>query len=425
MASIAKRGKNYRITVSAGRDRNGKQILRLLTYSPTSKTQAAIRREVEKVAVKFEEEVKTGLYLDGEHMTFDDLVERWKENYATKSLAPTTLNSYENVLTLHFTPYLGRLKISKITALHLQNRINDMVEDGLSASSVRRNFEVVSSILQKAYKWGLVVENVARRCELPKCEKPEIQFWNAEQARTFLKALTLTYHFSCKGHNRVLESTGNPYTVGPYERKYTISRVWREFFSLELHTGMRRGELCGLRWCDVDFQNRTISVNQVLGKVKNGYIVKDPKTKSSKRTIAVSKDVIDSLKGWKKIQMESSMEAGDLWVGKRGSEYDQNYVFTSPDYPGRAIYPDSVGNKFHKIIKAYNEQYQGNLPDINFHGTRHTSATLLISEGVDVVEVSHRLGHSKTSTTEDVYAHQLKHVDEHVADVLDDILQQV
>ena len=197
MASIAKRGKNYRITVSAGRDRNGKQILRLLTYSPTSKTQAAIRREVEKVAVKFEEEVKTGLYLDGEHMTFDDLVERWKENYATKSLAPTTLNSYENVLALHFTPYLGRLKISKITALHLQNRINDMVEDGLSASSVRRNFEVVSSILQKAYKWGLVVENVARRCELPKCEKPEIQFWNAEQARTFLKALPLTYHFSC------------------------------------------------------------------------------------------------------------------------------------------------------------------------------------------------------------------------------------
>ena len=258
----------------------------------------------------------------------------------------------------------------------------------------------------------------------PNVKSRRSSFGNAEQARTFLKALTLTYHFSCKGHNRVLESTGNPYTVGPYERKYTFSRVWREFFSLELHTGMRRGELCGLRWCDVDFQNRTISVNQVLGKVKNGYIVKDPKTKSSKRTIAVSKDVIDSLKGWKKIQMESSMEAGDLWVGKRGSEYDQNYVFTSPDYPGRAIYPDSVGNKFHKIIKAYNEQYQGNLPDINFHGTRHTSATLLISEGVDVVEVSHRLGHSKTSTTEDVYAHQLKHVDEHVADVLDDILQQ-
>ena len=173
----------------------------------------------------------------------------------------------------------------------------------------------------------------------------------------------------------------------------------------------------------MDFENRTISVNQVLAKVDQGYIVKEPKTKSSKRTISVSKDVIDSLKSWKKEQMENSMQAGDLWSGKRGSLYDQNYVFTSPDYPGRPIYPDSVGDRFHRIIKDYNEQYGGHIPDINFHGTRHTSATLLISEGVDVVEVSHRLGHSRTSTTEDVYAHQLRKVDEHVAVVLDNILQ--
>ena len=121
--------------------------------------------------------------------------------------------------------------------------------------------------------------------------------------------------------------------------------------------------------------------------------------------------------------METSIAVGDLWAGYRGADYDQNFVFTSADYPGHPFYPDSVGAKFHKIIRDYNEQYNGDLPDINFHGTRHTSATLLISEGVDVVEVSHRLGHSRTSTTEDVYAHQLRKVDEHVAVVLDNILQ--
>lgn len=113
---------------------------------------------------------------------------------------------------------------------------------------------------------------------------------------------------------------------------------------------------------------------------------------------------------------------GEAWQGERGDNYEQNYVFTRTDGSGKPIYPDSVGEKFHKIIRAYNEEYGGKLPDINFHGTRHTSATLLIAEGVDVVEVSHRLGHSKTSTTEDIYAHQLKEVDEHAADVLDNVL---
>ncbi len=108
---------------------------------------------------------------------------------------------------------------------------------------------------------------------------------------------------------------------------------------------------------------------------------------------------------------------------KSGKHYDgENIKFA--DLKGRPIYPDSVGHKFHEIIQAYNEEHHGNIPDINFHGTRHTSATLLISEGLDVVEVSHRLGHSKTSTTEDIYAHQLEKVDEHAAAVLDSILNK-
>lgn len=424
MASIKKRGNSYTITVSSGYDSNGKQVLHYKTYVPKGKTLAAIRRELETVAMEFEDEVKAGKYLDGDHLNFEQLIERWQENYASTNLSQTTIDSNMNILQLHFIPVLGKMKITKITALHLQTIINKMLDDGLSPCTVRRDFSVVSAILQKAYKWGLVQENVARRCELPKYQKAEMQFWNAEQARTFLKALTLPYSFACKGHDRTLGSTGAAYRVRRYDRKYTISRAWREFFNLELHTGMRRGELCGLRWSDVDFENCTVSVNQVIGKVKNGYIIKEPKTKSSRRTIAISKDVINSLKGWKKEQMETSIAVGDLWAGYRGADYDQNFVFTSADYPGRPFYPDSVGAKFHKIIRDYNEQYNGDLPDINFHGTRHTSATLLISEGIDVVEISHRLGHSKTSTTEDVYAHQLKHVDEHVADVLDDILQK-
>ena len=352
MASIMARGNTFRIAVSAGKDKNGNQIKRYLTYKPKATTPAAIRKEVEQAAVEFEKKVREGKYLDGEHMTFIQLVQRWKKNYAYKNLGQHTLEEYEDTLKRQIYPYIGEMKVSKITALHLQNIVNDMTNAGAAPATVHYAFHIVSGILQKAYKWGLVQENVARRCELPRYERAEMQFWNAEQARTFLKALTLPYSFSCKGHNRTLGSTGAGYKVRRYDRKYTVSRAWREFFNLELHTGMRRGELCGLRWCDVDFENCTVSVNQVIGKVKNGYIIKEPKTKSSRRTIAVSKDVINSLKGWKKEQMETSIAVGDLWAGYRGADYDQNFVFTSADYPGHPFYPDSVGAKFHKIIRG-------------------------------------------------------------------------
>lgn len=328
MASISKRGNSYRITVSVGRDMEGRQLVRHLTYTPKETTKAAVRREVERAAVEFEERVRSGKYLDGEHMTFVELVDQWKRNYAKKNLSPSTLDSYLAILKNQFYPALGNMKVSKITALHIQSVVNSMSERGLSPGTVRRDFAVLSGILQKAYKWGIVEENVARRCELPKYKKKPIRFWNSDQARTFLKALTLTYHHECKGQERLLGSSGKVYTVRKYDREYTIARVWREFFSLELHTGMRRGELCGLRWCDVDFENKTVSINQVISKRAKGVIVKEPKTESSARTISVSADVINSLRSWKKEQMADSMKFGNLWEGKRGEEYDQNYVFS-------------------------------------------------------------------------------------------------
>ena len=422
MASITERGNSFRITVSAGRDRNGKQILKYLTYTPKETTPAAIRKEVEKAALDFETKVKSGKYFDGDQMTFSELVQHWKTTYAVKNLAVHTVESYEDILNRHFLQPLGNMKVSKIKAVNIQIIIDNMSESGLAPATVRRSYNVIRGILHKAYKWGIVSENVADRCELPKIKRPNMRYWTPEEAQTFLKALTLTYHYKCTGTDRVISSTGKTFQVVDYTREYTISRVWKEFFSLELHTGMRRGELCGLRWCDIDLKNKTVSVNQVLSKVNAGYIVKAPKTESSKRTIAVSQAVIDSLKGWKKLQKEECLRMGEIWQGERGDNYDQNYVFTRTDGSGKPIYPDSVGEKFHKIIRAYNGEYGGKLPDINFHGTRHTSATLLIAEGVDVVEVSHRLGHSKTSTTEDIYAHQLKEVDEHAANVLDNVL---
>ena len=152
MASISKRGNSYRITVSVGRDMEGRQLVRHLTYTPKETTKAAVRREVERAAVEFEERVRSGKYLDGEHMTFVELVDQWKRNYAKKNLSPSTLDSYLAILKNQFYPALGNMKVSKITALHIQSVVNSMSERGLSPGTVRRDFAVLSGILQKAYK---------------------------------------------------------------------------------------------------------------------------------------------------------------------------------------------------------------------------------------------------------------------------------
>ena len=106
MASIIERGNTFRIAVAAGKDKNGKYVKRYLTYKPKATTPAAIRREVEQVAVEFEKKVREGHYLDGEHMTFIQLVQRWKENYAVKNLGQHTLEEYEDTLKRQIYPYI-------------------------------------------------------------------------------------------------------------------------------------------------------------------------------------------------------------------------------------------------------------------------------------------------------------------------------
>ena len=361
MASIKKRGSSYTITVSSGYDINGKQVLHYKKYVPKGKTLAAIRRELETVAMEFEEEVKAGKYLDGDHLSFEQLIERWQENYASTNLSQTTIDSNMNILQLHFIPALGKMKISKITALHLQTLINKMLDDGLSPCTVRRNFAVVSAILQKAYKWGLVQENVARRCELPRYERAEMQFWNAEQARTFLKALTLPYSFSCKGHNRTLGSTGAGYKVRRYDRKYTVSRAWREFFNLELHTGMRRGELCGLRWCDVDFENRECIVFGKGNKQRKVYF--DARTKIHlQRYLAERTDTGEAL-------------------------------FVSLLKPYGRLQISGVEIRLRKIGRELNFQ------KVHPHKFRRTLATMAIDKGMPIEQVQQLLGHQSIDTT--------------------------
>ena len=183
---------------------------------------------------------------------------------------------------------------------------------------------------------------------------------------------------------------------------------YRTMILLILFIGVRRSELCGLKWKDIDYFNATISVRRSLQYIPGlGLFEKRTKNDSSCRTITFSKDLNDILKEYMKWQTKQKKIAGDLWV-------NQDWIFTT--WNGAPVNPDSVTAWFNRFIKGTN------LPRVTVHGLRHTNATLLIGAGVDIRTVANRLGHSQTSTTTNIYAHAIKSADRSASDTLNDIL---
>ena len=171
---------------------------------------------------------------------------------------------------------------------------------------------------------------------------------------------------------------------------------------------MRRGELCGLKWQDIDYKNNLISIERAAQYLPGqGVFLKEPKNKSSIRVIKLPPFIFKMLKEYRVWQGTERLKCGSRWA-------DGNYVFTNLD--GYLYNPDNLTTQFHNFIKA------NKLPNVSIHSLRHTNATLQIAAGVDVRTVSKRLGHSQTSTTMNIYAHAIKSADEAAAEVLDDLL---
>ena len=182
---------------------------------------------------------------------------------------------------------------------------------------------------------------------------------------------------------------------------------YRTAIMLTLYTGMRRGELCGLNWSDIDFDNKLVTINKsVLYSAEKGVYEDTTKTKSSNRSINIPSDMIKLLKQYQAEQLQLRLSMGDIWI-------NSGKIFTSEN--GGLINPDTLSTWFKKFIKRHN------LPDIHYHSLRHTAATLLIAGGVDIATVSKRLGHADKSTTLNIYTHAIKSADKEAADKLQDI----
>lgn len=389
MANIRQRGKDsWELTVSLGKGPNNKYIKKSKTIKVTEKmTPKKLQEYLEFEYSKFKQELETGMYITPGKITFADFIDTWREKYAVSHLGTATLENYMQHLNKRVIPYIGHLKLEDIKPMHLVDLMDSLTngerKDGkegkLSPGTVHYIHRAVRNVFSRAVEWKLIQSNPMDGVKKPKLETRDLDVYTKEETEKIF-----TY----------LEEE---------------PEMWRLLITVALTTGLRRGEILGLEWKHIDFEARTIDVLQTLSFTKNGYEIKEPKTKTSKRRLEVPASLIGDLKEYKKKCIEERLACADLWKG--GEHF---FVFSS--WNGKPLNPYSVKTWWTRFTKRRNIRY------INFHALRHTSATLLLNQGLHAKIIQARLGHANINTTLNIYTHALREADQAAANIFDSML---
>lgn len=425
MASIKERNGSYQITVSCGRDIYGKKLIETTTYTPDpSLTPKKRQKAVEEFARKFEADVKNGIAMDGRKITLKDFTDRWLEEYAAQKLQPGTVEKYKAELEDKVLPVLGHLKLTELRPATLNAAFVAMTKDGArkdgkpggySRATIKKTQDVLSSVLRTAVEWEIIEKNPMDKVRsVGECAADKIEFFTPDQAATFLDYIEKPYKVKTKGHKRT-DDTGKDYTVGDYERIKEIPEQIRVLFNLAIYGGLRKGELLALEWSDIDFDNDTVTVSKAVSVVAGQQITKEPKTKTSRRTVSIPHFLTQRIKALKRDRLKYRLSVGDYWQGAE-------WIFIQDN--GKQMSYSTPYSAFQDTIARYNagKKEEKQLPAIPFHGLRHTSATLLIASKQDVRTVSSRLGHAQASTTMSIYAHALQETDRKAVNALESML---
>lgn len=421
MAQIKERNGKYYITVFKGRDVNGKKITENTTFIPTKRTPKAIEKEVNDYAREFEKKVKEGGILSGEKLSFADVVKEWKQDQTFKDLTLSVQENYMDILNYRFFPIIGTMKIAKITPLHIQKIYNDMETEGKAPKTIKRANTALNSVMRYAYRMGIIYENPCNRIRLPKNKADtDLHYFTLDQANRFLESLSEEVKVK---HPAIMRSNGR--IIPEFTETVIIQYQFIPYFFLSIYGGFRRSELIALTWNDIDFDSKTVSINKAVAKTKEGQIIKTTKTVAGNREIMLPSQCFAVLKEWKIKQMQLALSLGCNWKGETGKYFDNNYIFIQIEN-GLRMDVDTPSHKFKKLIKLYNDTHseEEQLPNIHLHDLRHTSATLLLANRVDLETVSHRLGHSKPSITLDVYGHWMKETDRSASDTLENLFSR-
>jgi integrase len=373
--SVVKRGNTWSYVVDVGRDPvSGRRRQRW-------KGGFATKREAEKALGRALVAVGAGEVADAGALTVGAYFDEWLAGHVP-SLKPSTAKSYREVVQWYVKPRLGRVKLVDLNALLIRSLYAELLAHGgrrrraeLSPATVAVVHRVLRKALNDAVLWGLLVRSPLLGVKPPRHEPPEMRAWTPDEARRFLG-------------------------VVDGDRLYGL-------WVLVLATGMRRGELAGLRWVDVDLDAGVLAVRR--SRVSVSYLVheSDPKTRSSRRTISLDARVVAVLRAHRRRQLEERLAWGAAWT-------DTGYVFTSED--GLAMHPERITVLFGRLVAS------AGLPKVRLHDLRHTSASLMLVAGVHPKIVSERLGHSSISITLDLYSHVIPGLQAEAAEKLGEMI---
>jgi integrase len=277
------------------------------------------------------------------------------------TVKPSTWRRYRQYVQSHAMPALGKLALSRLSPQQLQALYAAKLEEGLSPTTVHHLHTVLHGAFDQALRWGLVSRNVLDLVDPPRMAHHEMHPLNTEEARTLLAT-----------------AQGNRLEA---------------LYVLALHTGMRQGELLALKWHDIDLKGEKLQVCGSLQRAERGMIIDTPKTAHSRRKIALTSAAVEALRQHRARQLEERLALGEVW-----EEHD-------------LVFPNTIGMPMDGINLLRREflplLVRAGLPRIRFHDLRHTAATLMLAQGVNVKVVSEMLGHADVAITLRIYAHVL------------------
>ena len=292
-------------------------------------------------------------------MTFGEWMDLWYQNYSKPSIRESTQEGYEISIYKHIIPEIGSIQLDKLSQNDLQQfytrlkkngrkRYTDTLGAGLSDRSIRACHARCRMALEKAVAEGLIYKNPAVGCKLPPKKSREMQVLSPDELQRFL-----------------IQAKHDGYY---------------EIFMLDIATGLRRGELMGLQWNDINMQTGELHVSRQVSRVRGQLVASEPKTKTSIRTIIIPQSVVRMLSEYKE-------------------SVDSAWVFPSPVIDGAPRDPQTIYHKMQKVLE------RADCKKVRFHDLRHTFATMALARGMDVKTLSATIGHISSATTLDIYSH--------------------
>jgi len=336
------------------------------------------KRHAMDAMTKMKAEILSNDFLDLTTMTYSTYMNEWfeeRQNHLQKTTFEIHSIYYQNVIK----PKLGHFKIQQMTPLHIQKFINELVnQNSYSEHTIHLIYRIISASLKKAKIIKLLKDNPASGITLPKIRKKEMNVWSLEQVNHF---------------------------INESKKTKRLTRCYIGFL-IALLTGMRQGEIMGLRWKDIDMESQIIYIRQTL--TQDAEIKYGAKNDSSIRSIHISNKLISELKVYRK-----RVFAEKFLLGQEYSDFDLVICTQS----GKPMIPRNFRKEFYNLTEKIG------LPKIRFHDLRHTHATILIQQNVNVKLISERLGHAEIGTTLDTYSHVLPNMQKIVSDELDKIIE--